>query len=110
MIAKKQSKPTRPTRRFVGSIRDPDVRETIGEIAGKLVTLRRLRGYETACAAAEVIGINKHVYNKIERGGGNWRIGTLAVILRGLEASLEELAAMEPSKPNRPGGMLGGRV
>jgi Helix-turn-helix len=86
------------------SLKDPLIAAAVREIGGKLCTLRRIRGYETGAEASRAIGISPHLYQKLERGKSNVRIGTLMRILRGLDSGLGDLASQAPSPPNPRGG------
>jgi transcriptional regulator with XRE-family HTH domain len=73
------------------------------DIAGKLIALRRLRGFRSGSEAARAIGMNVHSYLRIERGANGTSITTLAKILAAFDATLAELAAIEPEAPNSRG-------
>jgi hypothetical protein len=79
-------------------------RKALKTLGGRLVTLRRKRGYVTGSEAARAVGLQVRPYLAIERGSRNIPIAVLLDVLERFDATLAELAVQEPSQPNKPGG------
>jgi transcriptional regulator with XRE-family HTH domain len=74
------------------------------DVAARLRTLRRRRGYGTALDAAKALGMRPQTYAAYERGDRTMKLTVLGRILGSWDATLLELMGLPPGEPNRPGG------